>query len=169
MKALPPSPTTLPLASTWFDGSPVGPELQLLPASQRFDPRRLSVRRLLRRMPDTTCRAVHFDAGWDPLALALEHELSLLHPDFTIATASAQWAELRVVTSVDEDPAVRRLLRRAAGKSMERCERCGEPGRPVRCMPRQRTLCADHAAEHRFDEAIRVTVETLRAAEQRSA
>lgn len=169
MKAPPPSPTSLPLAFTWFDGTPVEPGLQLLPPSQRFEPRRLSVRRLLRRMPGGTDRAVHFDTGWDPVALDVERDLSLLHPDFTISTAAALWAELRIITSVDDDPAVRRLLREAAGASITRCERCGEPGRPVRCMPRQRTLCHDHAAEHRFDEAIRVTVEKLRAAQQRSA
>ena len=153
----------------WFDRSPVEAGLSLVPPSQRFSPTRLSMRRLLRRIPDHTCRAVHFDVGWDPIALELEHEVSQLHPDFTISVAAARRAEMRVVTSVDDDPAVRRLLRHAAEVSITRCERCGQQGRPVRCMPRQRTLCPDHAAEHRFDEAIRVTVEKLRAVQQRSA
>lgn len=162
-----PSPAPLPsdpaLLTRWFDGSPVEPGTTLLPPSQRFAPRRLSVRALLRRIPDPTRRAVHFDAGWDPVAVALERRIAALHADFTVVEASARWAELRVVTSVDDDPRVRRLLAEAAGTSITRCERCGEPGRPVRCMPRQRTLCPDHAAEHRFDEAIRVTAERLRA------
>ena len=168
MKALPSSRTsslasTSALTSTRFDRSPVDAATLLVPPSQRFDPTRLSMRRLLRRMPDGSVRAVHFDAGWDKIALGVEHELSLLQPDFAITIADARWAELRIVTSVDDEAGVRRILREAAAESMTRCEKCGEPGRPVRCMPRQRTLCLDHAVEHRFDEAVRVTVEQLRA------
>ncbi|WP_116996882.1 hypothetical protein [Desertimonas flava] len=169
LSPVPDRPVPPALTSLWFDGSPVEPGLQLLPPSQRFDPRRASVRFLLRRMALGTDRLVHFDAGWDPIARELVTNLAAIDPAFAITTAAALWAELRVVTSIDDEPGVRRLLREAAGESMTRCERCGEPGRPVRCMPRQRTLCPGHAAEHRFDEAVRVTVEKLRAAEQRSA
>lgn len=169
LSPVPDPPGRPSLVSLWFDGSSVEPGLQLLPPSQRFDPRRLSVRTLLRRMALGTDRLVHFDAGWDPIAREVERSLSAIDPGFTIRSASALWAELRIVTSIDDDPAARRLLREAAGESITRCERCGEPGRPVRCMPRQRTLCPEHAAEHRFDEAIRITVEKLRSAEQRSA
>lgn len=91
-------------------------------------------------------------AGWVPLVLELDKELSHLLPDYTIAQVKEKFSGLRYYIDSfgvgKDDPRIaiaREIIADAEQASQSICQVCGEPGR-FRSGFVHATLCDKHAS-----------------------
>jgi hypothetical protein len=100
---------------------------------------------ILRRIPDGWGRWISHDAGWYPIAVAVDQRLSTIDPEYVVHQIKEKYGTLRYYCAPSaEEPsaavldAFRAITGEAERASAITCERCGEPGV---LLPGQNTLC----------------------------
>lgn len=98
------------------------------------------------------CIGIDCGDGWHGILLRLHADLMQAAPDIRYVQVKEKFAELRVYTDHDGDPAVDALIAAAEQESRRTCERCGAAGRARRHLRSgwYRTLC-DGCAEGYVD------------------
>lgn len=83
--------------------------------------------------------------GWHEIIRALEEQLNLIDPDYTLQQVKEKFGGLRYYASTDQsDTNFHDLIRQAEEKSERTCEVCGEAATTQSIRGWWKTLCEEH-------------------------
>lgn len=83
--------------------------------------------------------------GWHEILRALEEQLNLIDPDYTIQQVKEKFGGLRYYASTNESGSnFHDLIRLAEEKSEKTCEVCGRDGKTESIRGWWKTLCEEH-------------------------